>query len=301
MRNLHVTYSVSFGLPDCKIHNILSDGTLWKPWVWYDGEDMAAVSPSPSPSIDELPLDDAIAEPSFPSPDDAVLRMRQEILRGQHWFTALLDAVGLWRLPQEWIGDREYRYLYGGDAFDWLLLAERLLDEVADLVPAKEVEPLLYFGIWPVDIDDTEFAMRIGQAKHSAHLNYLYGILVEEALQLSIEEEINKELLNRPWGKGDDFESMYERVYGHPFIELRALYYVHTAKLLRTSISYVDWKDFTYWLFRFRLKRQDKARVASDTRKGLAQLTRMERAVSERRHGATLAEAEFTKRFVATG
>lgn len=250
-----------------------------------------------SPPLDDPLIEDAIGEPQFPTPNDAVFRLRQSILDGQHWFTALLDAVGLWRVPIEWIGDREYRYLYGGDAFDWLLLAERLLDEVADLVPAKEIEQLLFSGAWPLDIDDEEFARRIGQAKHSAHLNYLYGVLIEEALQLSFEEAIHKELLNRPWGRDHGTESMYERIYGLPFIELRALYFEQTAKLLGSDVSYADWKEFTYWLFRFRLKRQDKARVASDTRKGLAQLTRMEMAVSERRHGATLGESEFTRQF----
>ena len=58
-----------------------------------------------------------------------------------------------------------------------------------------------------------------------------------------------------------------------------------------------NWQDFTYWLFRFRLKRQDKARVASDTRKGLAMLTRMELAVSQRRRGTKLEESEFLERY----
>ncbi len=254
--------------------------------------------PTLSSVLDEVR--EAQEDAFLPSPDDAILRMRQEIQRGQHWFAVLLDTVGAWRLPVEWIGDREYRYLYGRDAFDWMVLAERLLDEVADLVPSRETEPFLFTGAWPIDIDDAEFAERLGPAKHSAHLNYLYGVLVEEALQLAVEEAINKELLNRPWGYDHGFETMYERVYGLPYIELRALYYEQTARILTSKVSYADWKEFTYWCFRFRLKRQDKARVASDTRRGLAQLTRMEMAVSERRHGTTLREAEFTERFVTT-
>jgi hypothetical protein len=34
-------------------------------------------------------------------------------------------------------------------------------------------------------------------------------------------------------------------------------------------------KELTYWLFKYRVRNSDKARVASDTRKGLAQLQRM--------------------------
>ena len=41
------------------------------------------------------------------------------------------------------------------------------------------------------------------------------------------------------------------------------------------TIDLTEHKEFTYWLFRYRVKNSDKARVASDTRKGLVQLQRM--------------------------
>ena len=236
--------------------------------------------------------------PNLPAPDETVLRLRQAIAGGQHWFEALLDAVARWRLPAERVGDREFRYLIHGEAFDWLLLAERLLDEVPDLVPPAERDALLWENRWPIDMENDEFALRLGPVKHSAHLNFLYGVLVEEALQLSVEEEIHKEVRSRAWGydqRGD--ESMFHRVYGRGRDELFALHYEETRILMRHDVPYADWKAFTYWLFKQRLKLQDKARVASDTRKGLAQLTRMELAVSERRHGARLDEAGFAARY----
>ncbi|MEO8538925.1 MAG: hypothetical protein ABI577_04230 [bacterium] len=237
-------------------------------------------------------------QPMLPAPEEVVFRMRQSILDGEHWFEALLDAIARWRSPEETIGNRSYRYLIHGEAFDWLLLAERLLDEVPDLVPPAQREALLWENRWPVDIEDHEFAARLGKAKHSAHLNFQYGILVEEALQLSIEEEIHKESRSRAWGadlRAD--ETMFQRVYGHSREDLFALHYQATGTMLRDDVSYADWKAFTYWLFKFRLKWQDKARVASDTRKGLAQLTRMELQVSERRHGARLNETDFAARY----
>ncbi len=239
-------------------------------------------------------------QPGLPAASETLFRFRQAILGGQHWFEALLEAVGRWRLPEERVGERTFRYLTGGEAFDWLLLAERLLEEVRDITPAAECDALLFEGRWPqdVEIDDEEFALRIGAAKHAAHLNYLYGVLVEEALQLSVEEEIHKEARARAWGVDPrDDESMYMRVYGRGRGELTALYYEQTGRMLGEHVSYPDWKDWTYWLFQTRLKRQDKARVASDTRKGLATLTRMELAVSERRRGARLDEAGFAARF----
>lgn len=234
----------------------------------------------------------------LPAPDETILRLRQAIRGGQHWFEAVLDAVGRWRLPFEQIDGRSYGYLVGGEAFDWLLLAERLLDEVRDVVPAAEVERLLFEGRWPIEMDDEEFAERIGTAKHSAHLNFLYGVLVEEALQLSVEEDIHKECRSRAWGQDErEDETMYQRVYGASRAELTALYYEETGIILGRRVALGEWKAFTYWLFKTRLKRQDKARVASDTRRGLAQLTRMELAVSERRRGASLDEADFARRF----
>lgn len=237
-------------------------------------------------------------QPPLPSPDDTILRMRQAIGDGQHWFEALLDAVGRWRLPEETVNGRSYQYLIGGEAFDWLLLAERLLDEAADLVPEQEREALLFDGRWPLDLEDEDFERRLGAAKYSAHLNYLYGVLVEEALQLHVEEEIHKEAYARAYGVDPrEDESMYQRVYAKSLRELLAQYYEETGRLHIGEISYSEMKAFTYWLFKLRLRRQDKARVASDTRKGLGMLTRMELAVSQRRRGAHLTEEEFEDLF----
>jgi hypothetical protein len=245
-------------------------------------------------------MEAAAEEPLLPAPDEAILRMRQAVLDGQPWFEALLDAVGRWRVPEERIGDRHYRYLIDGEAFDWLLLAERLLDEMPDLVPARQRDELLFANRWPAEIEDDEFAERLGVAKHSAHLNYLYGVLVEEALQLVVEEEIHKENRHRVVGQDARVdETMFERVYGKSKDELFAQHYEETGRLLGENVAYADWHEFVYWLFKLRLRRQDKARIASDTRRGLAQLTRMEMAVSERRHGATLGEEEFARRYSA--
>lgn len=258
-----------------------------------------------------MPADQSTAEPLHgevtpgatpPTPDAIILRMRHAILGGQHWFEALLDAVARWRHPDEIVRGRHYRYLIAGEAFDWLLLAERILEDVADLVPPADRDALLWHNRWPadIDLDDDEFARRIGPAKHSAHLNYLYGVLVEEALQLSVEEEIHKEIRSRVWGFDQRVdETMYQRIYGRSRDELIAQHYEETGVLLAGDVPLSEWKAFIYWLFKRRLKTQDRARVASDTRKGLAMLTRMELAVSERRRGARLDADDFAARYSA--
>src|SRR5260221_4210743 len=82
----------------------------------------------------------------LPAPEETILRMRQAILDGTHWFEALLDAVGRWRLPEEELGDRAFRYLISGEACDWLLLAERLIGDSLDLDPARACCALLFHG-----------------------------------------------------------------------------------------------------------------------------------------------------------
>ena len=243
-------------------------------------------------------VEEVAEEAASPAVRDVVAGLRTAIGEGQPWFEALLDAIGQWRLPHEVAGEREYRYLIAGEAFDWLLLAERLLDEIPDLVPARDRDALLFDGQWPLDLDDEDFEERFGAAKYSAHLNFLYGVLVEQALQLSVEEEIHKENHSRAWGYDHRVdETMYQRVYGQSRATLLASFCLETDEPLGAQLSLGQWKAFVYWLFKFRLKFQDKARVASDTRKGLAQLSRMEHAVSQRRRGARLDEQGFSERF----
>ncbi|MGI8553044.1 MAG: hypothetical protein ACR2PL_20005 [Dehalococcoidia bacterium] len=202
--------------------------------------------------------------------------LRSAIEDGRDWYGVLLDSIARWRLPQEWSGGRYYRYLIGGEAFDWLLLAERLLETVADLIPPDEQEALLFRARAPIELSAEEFRQAIGVAKHRAHLNYLYGVVVEEALQLSVEEDLNKELRCRAWGHEQADESVFQRIYGRPRDALLALFREERGRPSGPMIPLPELKEFTYWLFKYRMRQCDRAKVASDTRRGLAQISRME-------------------------
>ena len=106
----------------------------------------------------KLPFDPEHAIEHLRGADDRLARvietagpftMRPERLQSP--FDALMRAVALWESPREYAGGREYQYLIGGEAFDWLLLAERLLEASADRVPADEAERLLFEGRAPAD------------------------------------------------------------------------------------------------------------------------------------------------------
>ncbi|MDE2639577.1 MAG: hypothetical protein OXI03_03230, partial [Chloroflexota bacterium] len=72
-------------------------------------------------------------------PGSHIAAFRADLQTGRPWHEALLAAIAAWDVTEETAAGREYRYLVGGDAFDWLLLAERLLDAAEpSLLPAAE-------------------------------------------------------------------------------------------------------------------------------------------------------------------
>jgi hypothetical protein len=212
-------------------------------------------------------------------PEQGVEAFLRALEAGDPWYPALLRVIARWTAADERIDGVEYRYLLSGEAFDWLRLAQRLV-EAADLwlpgrVPAEERERLLFAGLAPGGEDETAFARAIGPQKHRAHLNYQYGVVVEEALQLAVEQEIQK-AGTLSGARNADIEA-YERVYGKPLHELASLYREETEQELGDSVTVAQWQAFTYWLSKYRFRTAEPARVASDTRKALALLSTMDR------------------------
>jgi hypothetical protein len=210
-----------------------------------------------------------------PQVDDLLAQLRELVESGErHWFTAVLEGAGQWPLAEEVLDGRRYRYLIGGEAFDWLLLAERLCEALADVIPEAEREPLLMHGRFPIEVSEEEFRRLLGPAKHRAHLNFYYGVQVEQALQLGVVQEVHKERLCQVWENGHIDEEVCSRIYGATRQELFGKFR-QTRGLSGDSLSLGDLHEFTYWLFKHRVNNADPARVASDTRKGLAMLSRM--------------------------
>src|SRR5207244_9563941 len=182
-------------------------------------------------------------------------------------------------------------------------LAERLCDEIEALIPDGEREALLFHGCLPEEVDEHDVERLLG-AKHRAHLNFVYGVRVEEALQLTIADEVHKErFASRMWENrhGDDevFHRLYDSSRTELLDEFRESKTKSPSKKSRRSqlgnsplgqaengrtnghpaeleISLAELSEFTYWLFRRRVNGSEPARVASDTRKGLAKLQRQE-------------------------
>ena len=206
---------------------------------------------------------------------EAIRHLGQTIASGKHWYIALLEAIGLWASAEETHNGRTYRYLIAGEAFDWLLLAERLCQAVDGLLPDDERMALLFHGESPLDITMEKFKELIGHEKYRQYLNYFYGITVEKALILAVQEEVRKERWTWGYnGEYDTIDEVYRRIYGTTKATLLKQFRREKGYRQLRSISLTELNEFTYWLFKYRLEQCDKARIASDTKKGLERLER---------------------------
>ena len=203
----------------------------------------------------------------------AIIHLKQEIASGKNWYLALLEAIGLWTGAEETYQGRHYRYLIDGEAFDWLLLAERLCREVSDLLPEAERDALLFHSQPPVILSAKEFKKLIGGGKYQQYLNYFYGVTVEEALLRAVEAEIRKEKRISGYAREENLANeAYRRIYGSTKAILLKRFRRQRRYPQLKSTSLDELKEFSYWLFKYRLQQCDRARVASDTKKALEQL-----------------------------
>ena len=218
---------------------------------------------------------------------EAIHHLKQAICSGKHWYIALLEAIGVWGSAEEIYNGQHYRYLISGEAFDWLSLAERLCLEVDGLFSEEEKINLLFFTTPPIELSQKEFSHLIGDTKYRAYLNYLYGIVIEEALISAVEEEVHKERRNFVNCQDERIQQeTYHRVYGTDMTTLLNQFRHEKGYPRHSSITLSEQKEFTYWLFKYRLKHCEKARVASDTKKALEWLqqqwaSRMKRKPAE--------------------
>jgi hypothetical protein len=155
------------------------------------------------------------------------------------------------------------------------LLAERLCQTVDGLLQEKEKSDFLLKGKPPLDITKEQFQELLGSTKYRQYLNYFYGVTVEEALLLSVKEEVRKE--HRLAGlvrEEDNTVEAFHRIYDETQTELLKQFRRGKHYRCFRLIPLGELKEFTYWLFKYRIKHCDKSRVASDTKKALDWLNR---------------------------
>ena len=104
----------------------------------------------------------------------AIRHLERAIGQGKNWYIALLEAISLWPAAEETHNGRNYCYLIADEAFDWLLLAERLCRAIDGLLPEDEKMALLFHGKSPLNLTVAKFKRLIGGSKYRQHLNCFY-------------------------------------------------------------------------------------------------------------------------------
>ena len=240
--------------------------------------DSAIITPGHAP-----PLAPHLAESG--SADDRTLdRFRNALLNGEPWPLALLTAIGEWSAPSEVVDGQQVDYLIEGEAFDWLLLAERLLREApGGCIPGEDAERLLFDGVLPDGVTEAQFKSLLGPEKYRAHLNHFYGVIVEEALWHAVEREVEKQRsvrgLQHPFGVQD---VIAQRLYRTKLDLLLRQFQRERGRGRRIRLTLAESHAFTYWLFKRRIANSDQARIASDTRKGLRMLEELRASARSR-------------------
>ena len=98
---------------------------------------------------------------------------------------------------------------------------------------------------------------------------------MEEALVLAVQEDVRKERhIIGLYKEHDVNNEAFRRIYGATKAILLKRFRRERGYPQLESISQSELKDFTYWLFKYRLNNCEKARVASDTKKALELLKR---------------------------
>lgn len=212
------------------------------------------------------------------------------IARPDEWRLLVLETVGQWPESFELIDEQNLQYLIGGEAFDWRLLAWRILGCIENGPNEAEWQswldtPDLFGGF-----SEPDFIRILGVDKSRASLSFFYGVTVEQGLLVAAREEIVKRRVASGRAPSDDrCDDVYFRLYGNDRAGLWDEYCSETglaetdgSDLNPVGHSLGQGDSFTYWLFKRRMERLDPARVASDTRKGLAQLEKMLRSHEKR-------------------
>lgn len=208
--------------------------------------------------------------PPISNSQAAINHFREALASGKHWYIALLESMGLWTDETETIQGRDYNYLIEGEAFDWLLLAERICGTVNGQVPEMEKFALLFRSKPPIPLTGDEFRNLIGHNKYRQYLNFFYGVTVEEALIQAVREEVRKERRANCWTKQDGEEDdIFNRIYGSTQSALFKQFRKEKGYHLNARSNLGEMKEFTYWCFKYRVRECEKAKVASDTNKAL--------------------------------
>ena len=168
-------------------------------------------------------------------------------------------------------------YLIQNEALNWKIVAVKLIlesknDNFMTYLPSL-LNPIIYS-----DEDKNTIKNKMGSSFFSAHLNYFYGIIVEQSIREIKKNDFQKEFNYPSYNlKHNINDRVFENLYGKN-VNLLWDEFCKNARLnsrryyTPTKMYCSDYENFTYWLSKKRLKLTTPELNASLISRGLKYL-----------------------------
>jgi hypothetical protein len=187
--------------------------------------------------------------------------LRENVHNGDNWHKAIIDCIVLWVAKEEFYRGYKYSYWIDNEAFDWITLTERLVSAIKSYIPKKDYYNVTFTGLLPSIESYSYLKTKISKPKLSQMRNYYYGIIIENFIYHYKLIQYQKNTLD--YIKQE--ESFYEDIYGEKLNLLYDQFISQTRITNRHRLNIHEYKQFCYWLFKYRIKNSDKAKMANET------------------------------------
>lgn len=231
-----------------------------------------------------------------------------------NWKPIFLGTVAAWPKQNERANGETFHYFIGGEAFNWKRLAERITTQLAEenhtTVPPSDLfewlETTGVFGRMP----EQQFQRILGVDAWRAHLNYFYGVHIEQCLIAAVQSRVQKRRYSKGLPPSDDAsdraylglyeeteETLWDQFLDENSLRLSDLIAESPEETRTIALD----EEFTYWLFKRRIEYTNAAQVAAETRRGLDMLARINNAHERRtrmlkdQDGSALLEFKLTR------
>ena len=189
-----------------------------------------------------------------------IKELKSKIENGIHWEIAIIDCISEWNIYEEFYRGYKYKYWINNEAFDWMTLTERLGSAIKSYIHKKKYQELIFTGLLPNKSSYEYMIKIISRNKLSQMRNFYYGIIIEDLIYIQKSQQYLKKSLDNT----NTYDG-YEEIYGKNLNFLFKQFAKDVKYAKKNTINLYTYKEFIYWLFKYRIKNSDKTKVASDT------------------------------------
>ncbi len=141
-----------------------------------------------------------------------------------------------------------------------MTLTERLGSAIKSYLNKEKYHELIFTGLLPNKSSYEYMKKIISRNKLSQMRNFYYGIIIEDLIYVQKSQQyLKKSLYNT-----NNYDG-YEEIYGKNINLLFKQFAKNIKFAKKNTINLYTYKEFTYWLFKYRIKNSDETKVASDT------------------------------------